>query len=148
MIKYIITFISLGIFPLSVIAEEGERSQQKQPDFGAMFTKALSSTEKNAEKAEDEISEEDKIARAQKNILVFADTHIAESDYAAALDLLGETPDGSAQWYEIYGSAALGDRQQSKALWAFTEAKKLYEEQDNSSKVNEMRAMINALTPR
>ncbi len=64
MIKYIIAFISLGILPLSAIAKEGERSQQKQPDFGSMFTKALSSTEKDVEKVEDEINEEDKIAKA------------------------------------------------------------------------------------
>lgn len=109
-------------------------------DFGTEFTKALSP--KN-----EDYTKDDKKANAAKNILIFADTYIAESDYAAALDILGDTPDGSAKWYEIYGSAALGDRKQSKALWAFKEARKLYEEQGDAKKVNNMNAMINALSP-
>lgn len=83
-----------------------------------------------------------------QTILNIADTHISESNYGAALDVLGENPDGTAEWYEVYGSAAMGDRQQSKALEAFTKAKELYEAQGNESKVNQMNAMINALTPR
>lgn len=104
----------------------------------AEFTKALQT--KKPKKRPNEMT--------SQALLNIADTHIAESDYGAALDILGDNPDGSAQWYEIYGSAALGDRQQAKALEAFTNAKKLYEEQGKADKVNQMNAMINALTPR
>lgn len=103
-------------------------------DIETVFKKALSA-EKNKQST-------------SQAILAMADTHIAESNYGAALDLLGDNPDGTAQWYEVYGSAALGDRQQAKALEAFTHAQKIYEEQGKSDKVNQMNAMINALTPR
>lgn len=107
-----------------------------QPDFGAEFTKHLPKKETMDDDAKKEA------------LRGFADTHVAEGDYQRALSLLGETPDGTVDWYEVYGSAANGDRNQKKALWAFKEAKKIYESQGNTDKVNEMTALINTLEPK
>ncbi len=103
-------------------------------DIATEFTKALSGAQGDRTTPE--------------AILNFADTHISEGDYSAALDILTDTPDGTPEWYEVYGSAALGDRQQKKALKAYIEAKKLYEQQGNKDKVNQMNAMIKSLSPK
>ncbi|MFV0321271.1 MAG: hypothetical protein ACK5LE_02675 [Alphaproteobacteria bacterium] len=128
-------FLFAGLlFVTTAQAEDFVRTPE--PDFGAEFTKNLPK--------KDSMDEDAKKAALRG----FADTYLAEGDYVRALSLLGETPDGTVEWYEVYGSAANGDRNQKKALWAFKEAKKMYEAQGNSDKVNQMNALINTLEPK
>lgn len=131
MLKFLLT----GLL-LITTAQAEEFVRAPDPDFGTEFTKHSPK--------KDVMSDEAKNATLRS----YADTYLAEGDYERALSLLGSKPDGTVEWYEVYGSAANGNREQSKALWAFKEAKKMYEAENNAAKVNEMNALINTLEPK
>ncbi|MFV0431369.1 MAG: hypothetical protein ACK5MJ_04230 [Alphaproteobacteria bacterium] len=141
MLKYVVpvAFLALSSYAADLEIKEA-------PDFGAEFTQFLKN---KPSVTEDETTKKMPMSDAAKQEALrgYADTHIAEGNYPEALNLLGEKPDGTAEWYEIYGSASLGDRSQKKALWAYKEAKKLYEQQGNEKKAHQMDVLINTLTP-
>lgn len=111
-----------------------EESPRPSDGFGSMFA------QNEAENSDQKTAEDFFISSA--------DTYNAEGDFEKSLSLLQKVENqDTAKWCDVAATAYLGDRNYKQAKEAFICAKEHYETEGNLSKVRQMQAHIDYLTP-